>query len=231
VRRRGIASLESVRAIAYETTSKDPDQWSHAVALCLPIRDCAMNRCLALTELGKDAAALRDEDRDSILFDLGLGTLQVDLCIRTSDPELLHALRAGTGRALFEPGNPAMLAILRASPHRVFETRIGRAEAYQPVPAADKQSPDGPHTHLLPKLLRSGRTHSTTNPIPQDWVPCAHLYPNICKKDGFGRPTPFEFAVYERFQRILDKYGDRELIDLKRRVALGAQSLETGRRP
>jgi hypothetical protein len=227
VTRRGgirIFGLENARAFAYETISKDPDQWSHAVALSLPVDDCAMNRCSALTELGKDGAALRDEDRDGVLFDLGLGTLQVDVCIRTSDPELLDALRAGAGRALFEPGNPAMPAILKTSPHRVFETRIGRVEVYQPIPSADKQSPNGPHTHLLPKLLRSGRTHAATVPIPSGWVPCAHLYPVHPRKDGSGRAKPFDRTQHERFQNILGAYGDRDFIDLKQRVLLGVES-------
>src|SRR5580658_6445590 len=132
-----IDGLESVRPVAYETTNKNPDLWSHAIALCLPTAACAMNRRATLAEIGPDTAALRNEDRDARLFHLGLGTIQVDVCVRTADPDLLRPLRGGVGKSLFDTGSPAMRAILDASPHRVFVTRIGRAEVYQPIPPAD----------------------------------------------------------------------------------------------
>jgi hypothetical protein len=46
--------------------------WSHRVALCLPENQCAMGRRSVLTELGPDNEAMREQDRNSILFDLGL---------------------------------------------------------------------------------------------------------------------------------------------------------------
>src|SRR5271163_497857 len=71
---------KETRAVAYETTTKNRDQWGHAIALCLTAEDCAMGRRTTLHELGPDSAAIRPEDRDSILFDLGLGAEQVDVC-------------------------------------------------------------------------------------------------------------------------------------------------------
>jgi hypothetical protein len=207
-----------VRAVAYETTTKNRDQWGQAIALCLPAEECAMGSRTTIHELGPDSRAIRPEDRDSILFDLGLGAEQVDVCVRASTPELLSALRAGEGRSLFDAGNPATAAIFKASPHRVFLTRIGRAEVYQPIPPADGKSPDGPHTHLLPKLLRSGRTHAATVPIPRDWIPCLHLYPAHPQKDGLGTAKPFDRAEYDAFQEALALFGDPELLKLKSRV-------------
>ncbi len=160
---------DNVRAVAYEKTSKHPDQWGHAIAFCLPSAACAMNRQTVIRELGTD-------------------------------------------------GNPAMPAILRASPHRVFLTRIGRGEVYQAIPPTDGRSPDGPHTHLLPKLFRSGRTHAATTPIPQGWTTCIHLYPAHPRKDGFGNAQTFDRARHETFQKALAQFGDPALTDLKRRV-------------
>jgi hypothetical protein len=212
---------KEVRAVAYETTTKNHDQWGHAIALCLTAGECAMGRRTTLHELGPDSAAIRPEDCDSILFDLGLEAAQVDVCVRTSRPELLSPLRAGEGRSLFDVANPAAAAIFKASPHRVFVTRVGRAEVYQPIPPADGKSPEGPHTHLLPKLLRSGRTHPATVPIPQGWIPCLHLYPAHPQKDGLGTPKPFDRAEFDAFQKALALFGDRELLELKRRVLDG----------
>ena len=216
-----IDQLANVRAAAYETTNRNLDEWSHTIALCLPAADCAMNRRAVLTEIGPDDAALREDDRGAHLFDLGLGTLQVDVCVRTSEPALLKALRDGAGKSVFDHGNPAMMAILRGSPHRVFVTRVGRAEVYQPIPAADHKSPDGPHTHLLPKLLRARRTHSANNPIPDGWVPCAHLYPAHPAKDALGRSQPFDRRQHDRFQELLRAFGDPELFVLKEAAMAG----------
>lgn len=205
--------------VAYETPNRDGETWSHAVALCLPESACVMNRRTALTEIGPDPEAIRPEDRGAILFDMGLGVLQVDICIRTSDPDLLARLRPEAGRSLFEPGNPAMGAIVAAGPHRVFVSRLGRAEVFQPIPPPDGRSPDGPHTHVLPKLLRSGRTHAATTPIPDGLVPCAHLFPPSPVKDALGHRRPFDAAAHARFQALFAQFGGAEPLRLKRDLA------------
>lgn len=212
----GFDDLSEVRLFASETAVGSG--WSHRVALCLPEAACTMNRRSVLTELGPDEKALRPQDRAGILFDMGLGTLQVDIYIRTSDPNLIATLRAVTGKSLFEPGNPAMGAIVAKGPHRVFISRAGRCEVYQPIPPADGRSPEGPHTHVLPQLLRNGRTHAATEPVPNGWVPFAHLVPAHPLKDAMARPRPWDGAAHERFQALLAAIGDPELTALKHQL-------------
>ncbi|GGC81970.1 DUF6925 family protein [Chelatococcus reniformis] len=213
-----------LRLIAYETPNRDGASWSQAVALCLPDGACAMCRNTALAELGPDEEPLRDEDRGAVLFDLGLGTVQVDMCVRTADQHLIEILRGGVGRPVFEPGNPVMGAIVAAGPNRVFLSRLGRLEVFQPIPPPGGVSPEGPHTHLLPQLLRAGRTHAATTPIPAGWVPFAHAFPPSPLKDGMGQPRPFQGAAHVAFQAILAAHGLPELVDVKRRLtaAVGA---------
>jgi hypothetical protein len=208
---------EDVRPVASESVARVG--WSHRVALCLPMDAAAMNRRGVLTELGADAGALRQQDRAAVLFDLGLEALQADLCVRTSDPEAIAQLQGFVGRSVFEPDNPAMGIILAAQPHRVFVSRIGRLEVYQPIPPASGKSPDGPHTHVLPKLLRSRRSHPATEPVPDGFVPCAHFYPVHPAKDAIGEPRPFDHRRYDAFQRLLESYGLPEAVALKRRTA------------
>lgn len=212
----GFGRLDGLRLSASETAVGTA--WSHRVALCLPEASCAMNRRAALTELGPDSDALRPEDSGAILFDMGLGTLQSDICIRTDDPALIKVLRAATGRSLFEPGNPSMPAIVVAGPHRVFIARIGRCEVYQPIPPADGKSPEGPHTHVLPQLLRAGRTHAATEPMPVGYVPCAHLVPAHPLKDMMGRRRQFDRLAFDRFEDLLVRFGAPELVEAKRVV-------------
>jgi hypothetical protein len=211
-----ITPIADMQPIASETAVGEG--WNHRVALCLPREHCAMSRRDVLTELGPDVEALGEEHRDGLLFDLGLDCLQVDCCIRVSDPAVTAQLRTHVGRSLFEPGNQAMGVILAANPHRVFISRLGRVEVFQPIPPAGGTSPQGPHTHVLPKLLGHRRTHAATEPIPEDLVPCAHLYPPHPAKDAMGRPRAFDIARHDAFQKLFETYGDPELVALKRHV-------------
>lgn len=202
--------------------------WSHRVALCLPHDSCAMGGRKVLTEIGKDGGALRSRDRDGVLFDLGLGTMQIDACVRSGDPDVVAALRSCAGKSVFAPGNDAMRIILSANPHRVFVSRIGRIEVFQPIPPPGGKSPDGPHTHVLPKLLAHGRTHAATEPLPLGWIPCAHLYPAHPLRDQLGQNRPFRREHHAAFQALLEHYGVAGMVTLKRHVV---ESIRAGRRP
>jgi hypothetical protein len=216
--RGGIAVQHHAHSRLFASESITKTGWNQRIALCLPVNDCAMNRRTVLTELDADVEALRPQDRASTLFDLGLGARQADFCVRFDDRDTVARLRAHAGRSLFEADNPAMGLILAANPPRVFISRIGRIEVYQPIPPASGKSPEGPHTHVLPKLLNSGRTHPATEPIPDGWIPCAHLYPPHPARDGLGQPRPFDAACHDSFQRMIARYGDPEALAIKRRV-------------
>lgn len=203
-----------LRPLAYETAVASG--WNHAVALCLPQATCAMSRRGVVTELGPDRDAAREGDREAILFDLGLDLLAVDACVRTRDAHAIACLRAGVGKPLFDPANPVGRQLVAMSPHRVFLARIGRIEVYAPIPGPDGASPEGPHTHVLPKLLRGGRTHAATTPIPAGWVPCAGIHPAHPYKDMMGRRIAFDAGRHEAFQILLDRWGDPDLLAVKR---------------
>jgi hypothetical protein len=221
-----ITSCPGLRLIASESPTKD--SWGHRVALCLQRDSCAMSMRRALTEIGADHDALRAEDCGSILFDLGLGTLPVDICVRSRDQEVISALRGHAGKPLFATEGEAIQIILAANPHRVFLSRIGRAEVYQPIPPPGGRSPDGPHTHILPNLLAHGRTHATTEFLPDDYIPCGHLYPPHPLCDRAGRSYPFRHDLHDAFQSMLERYGDPHLLALKRHVI---DSVRSGREP
>ena len=206
----------ALRPIASESPTSE--SWSHRVALCLPQEACAMSGRSVLTEVGPDRGALRAEDRAAVLFDLGLGAFQVDVFVRSGDPAIVTALRSCVGKSLFALDNGAMRVILASNPHRIFASLIGRIEVFQPIPPADGKSSSGPHTHVLPKLLAHRRTHAATEPLPAGWIPCAHCYPPHPLRDGFGRSQPFQRERHAAFQALLARYGDPQLVELKRRV-------------
>lgn len=124
-----------------------------------------------------DPAALRPEDRDDLLVDLAVGHASASFCVRTRDGELAKRLRAVEGvtwqQALEETG-PALVA---ASPDRVVATALGRIEVYGPIPPPGGESPDGPHTHLLPALLANGRELPAAVQLPPEFAPAAAFHP------------------------------------------------------
>jgi hypothetical protein len=205
-----------LRPVASESLTTG--SWSHRVALCLPETSCATSRRTELTEAGLDREALREEDRAGVLFDLGLGALQADFYVRSGDPDVIAALRSCAGKSVFSPGSGVMEVILATDPHRVFVSGLGRIEVYQPIPPADGKSPSGPHTHVLPKLLAHGRTHSANEPLPPGWIPCAHIYPPHPARDLFGQSRPFQAERHVAFQVLLARYGDPHRLALKQRI-------------
>lgn len=211
---------DDMRPVAYETLSPRPHRWTQAVALCLPKEAAGMAARTVLRELGTDTDAIRAQDRNGILFDMGLAQLQVDFCIRTSNPELLALLRAQEGRSLFAQDNPAMGAILKAHPHRIALTPLGRIEVYQMIGGPDTggKSPEGPHTHVLPKLLRAGRTHSANTPIPDGWVPCCGFHPKSPVVGSMGEDKSFDQSAFAAFQRLLAAWGPGDYVAQKNAV-------------
>lgn len=208
---RGAIRLERLAEavpVAYETLSPKPHRWTIAVALCLPAGRAARARRAMLSELGPDTAAIRPEDRAGVLFDMGLAQPQVDFCVRVTDPDLLDRLRAHEGRSLFAPESP-MPAILATHPHRVALTALGRCEVFQKIGGPDTGgvSPPGPHTHVLPKLLASGRTHSANTPIPDGLLPCAAIHPGNPVIGPLGEDRDFDPGLHAAFEALLAAWG------------------------
>lgn len=214
----------ALRLIAWEEPSPAIGLWRQGAGLCLPETLAAIGGAECITELGPDSAALRPADRAAILFDMGVGFAHCRACVRTADPGLLTALRAGAGRPLFAPDNPAGHAILATSPHRVFLSRLARIEVYQPIPPPDGKSPIGPHTHLLPGLLRARRAHVATRPLPAGWVSCLDLYPAHPLRDLQEAPRSFDAGHHAAFQALLTAFGLPELQAEKTRITAAVRA-------
>lgn len=166
--------VPDVVPIAYERSTGHG--WAHGVAFCLPRERARGTGRQVLTELGPDGAALRDADREATLFDLGLGTTQCDCLVRVREPAEVLRLRAACGTALLEDGTAVLGELAAMSPQRIFISPLGRIEVFQRIPAPDGVSPEGPHTHVLPRLLKTRRTHPATLPVPDGLVPCLELH-------------------------------------------------------
>jgi hypothetical protein len=107
---------KEMRAVTYETTAKNRDQWGHAIALCLAAEDCAMGRRTTVHELGPDSAAIRRENRDSILFDLGLGARVFDGVAAGDRPEALIVPQSRFARGVIRVALRQLKALNGSSP-------------------------------------------------------------------------------------------------------------------
>jgi uncharacterized protein DUF6925 len=213
-----LALRPSVRPFSYEILSALPRMWHHGIALCLPRSESAMHGRPAITEIGPDLDAIRSEDRASILFDLGLAHPFFDFLVRVSDPSQIARMRKGVGRSLFDLSHGLYYEIPHWSPHRVFVSRLARIEVFQRIGQAGALTPTGPHTHVLPKLFRRERTHSSNIRIPNEWIPCVTFYPANPRSDSDGAIKDFDAEEHRLFQSLHSKYGEVAAIDTKRNV-------------
>ena len=211
-----LAPAAGVRAVAYETLSKTARGWGQGLVLCLPRDSARIGERTVVTELGPDHEAIRPQDRSAILFDLGIGKPQSEICVRAADPKTIARLRDVCGHPLFSHAAAALLADMPVlSPHRVFRSAVARVEVYQPIPPPDGKTPDGPHTHVKPQLVIHRRSHAATVPIPPGWLPVLWLFPPHPLAQQFDR------ARYDAFQDLLRRYGEPATLEGKAAFARG----------
>ncbi len=209
----------AARIVAYEAcVGRGGPGWSHAIALCLPAAAAGAGSTPVLTELGPDHDALRPADRDAVLFDLGLGYHHLRACVRSADAGLVAAIRAHCGQPFASVAGRLAPQLVAASPHRVFVSKLARLEVYQPIPPHDGATPPGPHTHLLPKLMASGRAFSANLPIPPGWLPYQEIHPRAALHGADDGARRFDRDAFERFQPWLQRHGEPALQQWKQHV-------------
>ncbi|MEL7543539.1 MAG: hypothetical protein AAGJ70_07175 [Pseudomonadota bacterium] len=216
--------------VAYEQLSKNRERWGQGLALCLPRETAQGARRTTLTKLGPDDEAIREVDQGAQLYDMGLDLQQCDFCIRTRDAELISILDENEGRSLFEAYNPAMGAVLRHHPHRVARTPLGRVEVFQKIGGSDTggKSPPGPHTHVLPNLMRANKTHAANITVPDGLIPCAYLHPGNPLVDGLGQPRTYRAELASKFAGLYSEYAPEDLRALRSDLVA---AIDAGRDP
>ena len=224
-----IDRTEGVSALAWDMPSTKSECFFRQVEFLLPEAEAAVPQPQGFTEIGQDLGALRAEDRDMILFDCGLQQRNVRFCIRTRDPELMAEMRKCEGMGNFAPGDTAAAMIFARHPHRISITAIGRVEVYQKIggPDTDWKSPYGPHTHLLPKLLAAGRTHSANTPIPEGFLPVATLHPASPFSLPDGTERPFCQRIYWHYAALMDQFRAPDAARLRADLAAGTPASDT----
>ena len=217
-----------IKCIAYEEVSSCTRSWSQNVVFCIPDSRAKLKNNNVLTYSGIDAYAIRDRDKDKhkYLFDLGVGSEYLQFCVRSSNENFVSTLRDYCGRSIFEPGNPVSAAILEHSPARVVVSALGRVEIETRIPHSTSETLVGPHTHLLPALLKAQR--KITVEIPPGYVECLSLYPEHPVFDKYGEQHAFQESAHNKFQNLLSELGPDGYMLEKNRVK-AKMLMETGK--
>lgn len=169
-----LAIDDDIRALEIETAGRE-----NRIVLATKKEVGALPVAEAPTDLGADLGALRRDRREEGLFDLGLGRDVARFCVRSGDPELLDALRAADGARWPSWLGTLGLEIVRRSPTRVIETRLGRLEIDATIPPPGGASPPGPHTHLLPDHIALGLDAPAELGVPERYATGAIFYPHV----------------------------------------------------
>jgi hypothetical protein len=203
-----IDATQDLDVVPFDSLNSDGETWTHTVSFCSRFAPKAPN---VIMPLGLDVEAIREEDRSSHLFDIGVGLGLVRMHVRTKDKGLIAGLEKAAGQPIFGPSAGAIMhALYAAQPHRVMTSPAGRAEVFQDIPREGSTSPEGPHTHLLPKLLAKRRTHSANAPIPDGLQPVLDLHPKSPWRDGLGKRVPFDREADDVFEAILARHALRD---------------------
>ncbi len=164
---------DSVRALTF-----DPPDWGREARIVLAVKRERGRLPVAsgVVNLGADTGALLQE-KNTKLYDLGLARKEGRFCVRLGEGTAQKALDGSTGLAF--PKALPMIAgpLVTESPTRVVECALGRIEVQGQIPPPDATSPSGPHTHLLPDHLATGRALPVGMDLPRAYLPGAIFYP------------------------------------------------------
>ena len=164
---------DDVRALTF-----DPTDWERGARIVLAVK--RERGCLpvasGVADLGPDTDALLQE-QNTKLYDLGLSRKEGRFCVRSGEGAAQQALDKATGLAFAQALPIVAGSLVAESPTRVVESALGRIEVQGKIPPPDAKSPDGPHTHLLPDHLETGRALPVGMDLPRAYLPGAIFYP------------------------------------------------------
>ena len=132
-----------------------------------------------------DRASIRSIDLAPHFYDLSLGRdlglrrKEGRFCVRCVTGAAMDALAVASGTKLADDLPHLATFLLDDSPPRVVESALGRIEVLTPIPNPGETTPTGPHTHLLPDHLETGRALPVGMDLPSAYLPVAMSYPAV----------------------------------------------------
>lgn len=199
---------DSIQSFVAESGAHGCSPWTQNIYLCIPKKDAKMSNRKKLTHLIQ-----YDDGQDKgELWDLGIGNETLDACIVAKDSETNNLLRQKEGRHILDEPN-FLRDLVKHSPVRLFKSKFAFIKVRQKIPQNEEDELEGPHTHLLPPIIKSNKHFQI--PIPDDLIPIIQTDPFGSVIDGNGGFHRWMGFDEDKFQNFLRKYGDSNYLSLK----------------
>ncbi|MEO9310102.1 MAG: hypothetical protein ABI337_07375 [Nitrososphaera sp.] len=198
---------DSLEAIVSESGAYGCSPWTQNIYLCVKKEGAEMARRIKLTHLGK----FDDYDIQGNLWDLGVGNDTLDACIIATNESVNELLKQNEGQYVID-NSKFLQELVRYSPPRLFKTKFASILVKQKIPTAEEEI-EGPHTHLLPPIIKS-KKHFVV-PVPDDVIPVIQVDPFGSVMDGNGEFYKWHGFENDEFQNFMRKYGNQEYVTLK----------------
>ncbi|MFQ5782937.1 MAG: hypothetical protein ACE5GR_07790 [Nitrosopumilus sp.] len=195
-------------AIVAESGAHGCTPWTQNIYLCIPKQDAKMSCRDKLTHLGH----YKEGQDEGELWDLGLGKETLDACIIAKDEQTNKLLQQKEGQYVIDDPN-FLRELVRHSPTRFFKSKYAYIIVRQKIPLDGEDELEGPHTHLLPPIIQSGKHFHA--PIPDEMIPMIQTDPFGSVIDGNGDFYKWNGFEEDKFQNFLRKYGNQEYLLLK----------------
>lgn len=202
---------ESVKAVVAESGAHGCSPWTQHVYLCIQKDQAKMSCRNKLTYLGKFDNGVDKGD----LWDLGVGNQTLDACIIAKDESTNDLLKQKEGQYIIDDPNFLRELVIH-SPPRLFQTKFAYILVRQKIPLTEKEELEGPHTHLLPPIIKSKKHFEV--PVPEDMVPIIQTDPFGSVIDGNGDFHAWNGFENDSFQMFLQKYGSPQYVTLKNEI-------------
>jgi hypothetical protein len=199
---------ESIDFIVAESGAHGCSPWTQNVYLCVPKQDAKMSCRDKLTYLGH----YKDVQDEGELWDLGVGNKTLDACIIAKDEQTNQLLKQKEGKYIIDDPNFLRELVIH-SPTRLFKSKHAYIIVRQKIPREGEDEVEGPHTHLLPHIIKSGKHFDV--PVPKTMIPVLQTNPFGSVIDGNGDFHKWNGFDEDKFQRFLEKYGDQGYVSLK----------------
>ena len=202
---------EKIDAVIAESGAHGCSPWTQNIYLCIPKQDAKMSCRNTLTHLGH----YKEGQDEGELWDLGVGKETLDACIIAKDEETNQLLKQKEGNYIIDDSN-FFGELVKHSPTRLFKSKYAYIIVRQKIPQDGEDELDGPHTHLLPPIIHSGRHFHV--PIPDNMIPIIQTDPFGSVVDGNGDFYKWDGFEEDKFQEFLQKFGNQEYLQLKKEI-------------
>lgn len=102
------------------------------------------------------------------------------------------------------------------SPVRLFKSKFASIMVRQKIPLSESDEIQGPHTHLLPPIIKGKKQF--LSPIPDNTESIIQVNPFVSVIDDNDNFYKWDGFEDDRFQQLLHDYGDNSYLNQKNRL-------------